>query len=160
MTVPVNGDAAVIELLNEVLTAELTAVNQYFLDAKMFDNWGYDRLGHRFRDESIGEMKDADELIERILYLDGHPNVQRLGNIQTGESTLEKLELALQLERAAIERLNRGIALCVERADNGSRELLEDILEGEEDHADWIEVQLELIRQLGDVHYQAQQIHD
>ena len=155
-----NGDAEVIELLNEVLTAELTAVNQYFLDAKMFDNWGYTRLGHRFRDESIGEMKDADELIERILYLDGHPNVQRLGNIQTGESTLEKLELALQLERAAIELLNRGIALCVERADNGSRELLEDILEGEEDHADWIEVQLELIRQLGDVHYQAQQIHD
>jgi bacterioferritin len=156
----VNGDAEVIELLNEVLTAELTAVNQYFLDAKMFDNWGYTRLGHRFRDESIGEMKDADELIERILYLDGHPNVQRLGNIQTGESTQEKLELALQLERAAIERLKRGIALCVDRADNGSRELLEDILEGEEDHADWIEVQLELIRQLGDLHYQAQQIHD
>ena len=90
-----NGDPAVIELLNEVLTAELTAVNQYFLDAKMFDNWGYDRLGHRFRDESIGEMKDADELIERILYLDGHPNVQRLGNIQTGETAHEKFELAL-----------------------------------------------------------------
>jgi bacterioferritin len=154
------GDAAVIELLNEVLTAELTAVNQYFLDAKMFDNWGYARLGRRFREESIGEMKDADELIERILYLDGHPNVQRLGSIATGESTLEKLELSLQLERAAIERLNRGIALCLERGDNGSRDLLEEILEGEEEHADWLEVQLELIRQLGDVHYQAQQIHD
>ena len=157
---PVNGDPAVIELLNEVLTAELTAVNQYFLDAKMFDNWGYDRLGHRFRDESIGEMKDADELIERILYLDGHPNVQRLGNIQTGETAHEKFELALQLERAAIERLNRGIALCVDRGDNGSRELLDDILKGEEDHADWLEVQLALIQHLGENHYLAQQIHE
>jgi bacterioferritin len=154
------GDSAVIELLNEVLTAELTAVNQYFLDAKMFDNWGYARLGKRFLDESIGEMKDADALIERILYLDGHPNVQRLGTIATGETTLEKFELALQLERAAIERLNRGIALCLDKADNGSRDLLEEILEGEEEHADWLEVQLELIRQLGEVHYQAQQIHD
>jgi len=99
-------------------------------------------------------------LIERILYLDGHPNVQRLGSIATGETTLEKFELALQLERAAIERLNRGIALCLEKADNGSRDLLEEILEGEEEHADWLEVQLELIRQLGEVHYQAQQIHD
>jgi len=153
------GDDAVIELLNEVLTAELTAVNRYFLDAKMFDNWGYARLGRRFREESIGEMKDADELIERILYLDSHPNVQRLGNIATGETTLEKFELALQLERAAIERLNRGIALCLDKADNGSRDLLEEILEGEEEHADWLEVQLELIRQLGEVHYQAQQIH-
>jgi bacterioferritin len=156
----VNGDDAVIELLNEVLTAELTAVNQYFLDAKMFDNWGYARLGRRFREESIGEMKDADELIERILYLNGHPNVQRLGSIATGESTLEKLQLALQLERPAIERLNRGIALCLERGDNGRRDLLEEILEGEEEHADWLEVQLELILPLGDVHYQAQQIHD
>jgi bacterioferritin len=153
------GDQQVIELLNEVLTAELTAVNQYFLDAKMFDNWGYARLGGRFRDESIGEMKDADELIERILYLDGHPNVQRLGNIATGESTLEKLELALQLERAAIERLNRGIALCLERGDNGTRELLDEILKGEEEHADWLEVQLELIGHLGELHYLAQQIH-
>jgi bacterioferritin len=154
------GDAALIELLNEVLTAELTAVNQYFLDAKMFDNWGYVRLGRRFREESIGEMKDADALIERILYLDGHPNVQRLGNIATGETTLEKFELALQLERAAIERLNRGIALCLDKADNGTRDLLEEILEGEEEHADWLEVQLELIRQLGEVHYLSQQIHD
>jgi bacterioferritin len=153
------GDQQVIELLNEVLTAELTAVNQYFLDAKMFDNWGYARLGGRFRDESIGEMRDADELIERILYLDGHPNVQRLGNIATGESTLEKLELALQLERAAIERLNRGIALCLERGDNGTRELLDEILKGEEEHADWLEVQLELIGHLGELHYLAQQIH-
>jgi bacterioferritin len=152
------GNEGVIELLNEVLTAELTAVNQYFLDAKMFDNWGYERLGQKFRDESIGEMKDADELIERILYLEGHPNVQRLGTVQVGETATEKLTLGLDLERQAIARLNRGIALCVERDDNGTRELLEGILTGEEDHADWLETQLELVRQLGDAHYLAQQV--
>ena len=152
------GSEDVIELLNEVLTAELTAVNQYFLDAKMFDNWGYERLGQRFRDESIGEMKDADELIERILYLEGHPNLQRLGTVRVGETTPEKLTLGLDLERQAIVRLNRGIALCVAQDDNGTRELLEEILTGEEDHADWIETQLELVRQLGDAHYLAQQV--
>ena len=154
------GDADVIELLNEVLTAELTAVNQYFLDAKMYSNWGYERLGAKFRDESIDEMKDADELIARILYLDGMPNVQRLGAVRVGETPLEKLNLALELEREAIERLNRGIALCTERGDNGSRDLLEDILEGEEEHADWLESQLELVNQVGEAHYLAQQIRD
>jgi bacterioferritin len=154
------GHDDIIELLNEVLTAELTAVNQYFLDAKMMSNWGYDRLGSKFRDESIDEMKDADELIERILYLDGMPNLQRLSTIRVGETAPEKLALALELEKEAIERLNRGIALCVERGDNGSRELLEKILTGEEDHADWLESQLELIRQLGEPHYLAQQIRE
>jgi bacterioferritin len=152
------GSEDVIELLNEVLTAELTAVNQYFLDAKMFDNWGYERLGQRFRDESIGEMKDADELIERILYLEGHPNLQRLGTVRVGETATEKLTLGLDLERQAIVRLNRGIALCVAQDDNGTRELLEEILTGEEDHADWLKTQLELVRQLGDAHYLAQQV--
>jgi bacterioferritin len=154
----VQGDEQVLELLNEVLTAELTAINQYFLDAKMFDNWGYDHLGERFRSESIDEMKDAEQLIERILYLDGHPNVQRLGTIGIGETASEKLTLALELETEAILRLNRGIALSTERADNGSRELLEDILEGEESHADWLETQLALIGQIGEAHYLAQQI--
>jgi bacterioferritin len=154
------GDPRILELLNEVLTAELTAVNQYFLDAKMFDNWGYDRLAERFRSESIDEMKDADHLIERLLYLDGHPNLQRLGTIRTGEDAAEKLALALTLEKEAIARLNGGIALCVERGDNGTRDLLADILEGEEEHADWLESQLSLIDQLGQAHYLAQQIHD
>jgi len=154
------GDGQVLELLNEVLTGELTAVNQYFLDAKMFDNWGYAHLGERFRSESIGEMKDADRLIQRILYLEGHPNVQRLGNVQIGETASEKLTLALELEREAILRLNRGIALSVERADNGTRDLLEDILKGEEGHADWLETQLALIGQIGEAHYLAQQIRD
>jgi bacterioferritin len=152
------GNEQVVELLNDVLTAELTAVNQYFLDAKMFDNWGYDRLAERFRVESISEMKDADELIERILYLDGHPNVQRLGNIRTGETAAEKLTLALELENEAIGRLNAGIERCVADGDNGTRALLESILGGEEGHADWLESQLALIAQVGDAHYLAQQI--
>ena len=155
-----HGDFEIIDLLNEVLTAELTAVNQYFLDAKMYDNWGYERLAERFRSESIDEMKDADHLIERLLYLEGHPNLQRLGTIRTGESPVEKLSLALTLEQEAIARLNPGIAHCVERGDNGTRDLLAEILEGEEDHADWLESQLSLVEQLGEAHYLAQQIRD
>jgi bacterioferritin len=155
-----NGHADIIELLNDVLTAELTAINQYFVDAKMFQNWGYQRLGKRFRDESVDEMHDADKLIERILYLEGLPNLQRLGTVRVGETPVEKLQLALDLEREAIDRLNQGIARCVELSDNGSRELLESILLGEESHADWLESQLELVRQLGDANYLAQHIHD
>jgi bacterioferritin len=152
------GDDEIIELLNEVLTAELTAINQYFVDAKMLANWGYERLGERFHHESIDEMKDADALIERILYLDGTPNLQRLGSVRVGETAVEKLELALELEKAAIDRLNAGIAACVAKADNGSRDLLARILGGEEEHADWLESQLELVRQVGEAHYLAQQI--
>jgi bacterioferritin len=154
------GSPRVIELLNDVLTAELTAVNQYFIHAKMCDNWGYARLGKHHRDESIGEMKDADELIERILYLEGVPNMQRLGTVMVGETVLEQLNLDLQTERDAIDRLNRGIALCVEEGDNGSRDLLEDILEGEEDHADWLETQLHAISEVGEANYLAQQLYD
>ena len=153
------GNDEIIELLNEVLTAELTAVNQYFVDAKMIGNWGYERLAAKFREDSIDEMRDADELIERILYLDGMPNLQRLDALRVGETVPEKLRASLDLEREAIERLNRGIAACTERGDNGSRELLEKILAGEEEHADWVETQLELIHQVGEVHYLAQQIH-
>jgi bacterioferritin len=154
------ADDGIIELLNEVLTAELTAINQYFIDAKMFGNWGLDRLAARFRHESIDEMKDADELIERILYLDGVPNMQRLGTVLVGETPTEKFEAALELEKAAIERLNRGIALCLERGDNGTRELLERILEGEEHHADWLETQLGLVERLGAELYLSQQLRD
>jgi bacterioferritin len=154
------GEDEVIDLLNEVLTAELTAINQYFLDAMMFEHWGYERLEKRFRDESIGEMNDSESLIKRILYLEGHPNLQRLGSVRTGENATEKLTLALDLEREAILRLNNGIALCTRHNDNGSRDLLEDILEGEEEYADWLESQLEAIGQIGDAHYLAQQLHD
>jgi bacterioferritin len=156
----VDGSPAIIELLNDVLTNELTSVNQYFLDAKMCANWGYDRLAEKFQHESIEEMKDADKLIERILYLEGHPNLQRLGTVRVGETVPEKLALAFDLEKGAIDRLNEGIALCVAEGDNGSRELLDDILSGEEEHADWIETQLELIRQVGEAHYLAQQIRE
>ena len=142
------------------LRSSLTAINQYFVDAKMCANWGYDRLASHFHDESIDEMKDADALIERILYLEGLPNLQRLGVVRVGETVPEQLALALDLEREAIERLNNGIALCLAKEEAGSRELLEHILQGEEDHADWLETQLELIRQIGDAHYLAQQVHD
>src|SRR3954452_12700736 len=152
------GDQAIIDLLNEVLTGELTSVNQYFADAKMCANWGYERLADKFREESIGEMKDADVLIDRILYLDGIPNLQRLGSVRIGETVPEKLRLALDLERTAIERLNSGIETCIGAGDHGSRELLDHILEGEEAHADWVETQLELLRQIGEAHYLAQQI--
>ena len=154
------GEDAIIDLLNEVLTAELTAVNQYFLDAKMCANWGYDRLASQFREESIGEMKDADALIERILYLEGLPNLQRLSVVRVGETVPEQITLALDLEREAIERLNNGIRLCLDRGDSGTRDLLEDILEGEEEHADWLETQLELIAQVGEALYLAEQIRD
>lgn len=152
------GDAGIIELLNDCLTAELTAINQYFLDAKMCANWGYERLAEQFRAESIDEMKDAEVLIDRILYLEGVPNVQRLGNVRVGETVKEKFEAALDLEKAAISRLNAGIARCTASGDNGSRELLEKILVGEEHHADWLETQLELIGQIGDAHFLAQQV--
>jgi bacterioferritin len=150
----------ILEILNGVLTGELTSINQYFVDAKMLDNWGYERLGKHFHDESIDEMKDADELIERILYLDGVPNVQRLSSVRIGETAVEKFEAALALEVEAIERLNRGIARCAELGDNGTRDLLAGILHGEEEHADWVKTQLELVRQLGEGAYLSQQIHD
>jgi bacterioferritin len=156
----VQGDAQVIEVLNEVLTAELTAVNQYFLDARMLDNWGIKRLGKKFYDDSIDEMKDADELIERILFLDGMPNVQRLGAVRIGETPVEKLRLALDVEREAIDRLRSGIAKCFERGDHGSRELLEKILAGEEEHADWLETQLDAVERIGEQLYLAEQLHD
>ena len=154
------GDSAIIELLNEVLTAELTSINQYFVDAKMLSNWGYARLAEHYHDESIDEMKDADVLIERILYLDGVPNLQRLSPVRVGESPAEKLELALDLERESIVRLNQGMVTCIERGDNGSRDLLARILEGEEEHADWLETQLGLIELLGETAYLAQQIRE
>jgi bacterioferritin len=154
------GNEAVLEFLNDVLTAELTAINQYFIDSKMMANWGYQRLADKVRADSIDEMGDAEKLIDRILYLDGVPNLQRLGSVRVGETVPEKLALALQVETEAIDRLNRGIALCTQVGDNGSREVAETILAGEEEHADWLETQLELIRQVGEANYLAQQIGD
>ncbi len=153
------GNPEIIELLNEVLTAELTAINQYFIHAKMCSNWGYERLAEKVRDESIDEMKHAETLVERILYFDGVPNLQRLLPLAVGETPVEQFENDLAVERAAIERLNRGIAACVAAGDNGTRGMLEDILRSEEEHADWLETQLESIRQLGVTAYLAEQLH-
>ena len=152
------GNPGIVELLNDVLTAELTAINQYFIHAKMQDNWGYGRLAEASREESIDEMKHAEKIIERILYLDGVPNLQRLGSLRVGESAVEQLRLDLELEREAIPRLNAGIAAAVAVGDNGTRELLEAILTDEEEHADWLETQLTLVEQVGEAHYLAQQI--
>jgi len=152
------GDEDVIELLNDVLTGELTAINQYFVDTRMQTNWGYERLAARVREESMEETHDAETLIDRILYLEGVPNLQRLGTIRIGETVPEQLALALEQEIAAIRRLNEGIELCSERADDGSRELLETILAGEEQHAAWLETQLRLLKTLGEAVYLAQQI--
>jgi bacterioferritin len=154
------GNDDIIELLNEVLTAELTAVNQYFLHAKMMDNWGYRRLGRHTRDESIDEMKHAEVVAERILYFEGIPNFQRLFPLRIGETVPEQFRSDLELEHTAVERLNRGIAAAREAGDNGTRDLLERILVSEEEHIDWLETQLETIAQIGTEHYLAQQLHD
>lgn len=152
------GDPGVIEILNDVLTAELTAVNQYFVHAKMCQNWGYHRLADHVRHESIDEMKHADRIIDRILFLEGVPNMQRLFPVRVGETVPEQFESDLQLEYTAVKRLNDGIAACVAAGDNTSRHLLEEILVSEEEHADWLEAQLELIRQVGEQNYLAQQL--
>ncbi|HYS79290.1 MAG TPA: bacterioferritin [Anaeromyxobacteraceae bacterium] len=152
------GSQKVIDLLNEVLTNELTAINQYFLHARMCENWGYDRLWHKVRAESIDEMKHADKVIERILYLEGLPNVQRLGKVNIGQTVDEQLKVDLALEAAAIPVLNRGIELCRAEGDNGTADLLEDVLEDEEEHANWLEAQLTLIQQAGLQNYLAEQI--
>jgi bacterioferritin len=150
----------IIELLNEVLTAELTAVNQYFGHSRMQKNWGFERLADHSYHESIDEMKHADSLIERILYLEGLPNLQRLGSVRLGEDPIEQLRLDLELEREAVERFNRGIALSVELADNGTRDMLEEMLTSEEEHVDWLETQLDAVQRLGAELYLSQQMHD
>ena len=147
------GDTEVIRHLNAVLTNELTAINQYFLHARMWKNWGFESLAEKEYKESIDEMKHADKLIERILFLDGLPNLQNLGKLMIGESPREALACDLQLEMLAVPDLKNGIAHCEQVGDYVSRELLEDILESEEEHIDWLETQLGLINSLGEVPY-------
>ena len=154
------GDPAIIEALNEILTAELTAINQYFVHAKMCENWGYKRLAKKKWDESIDEMKDADRIIERILYLDGTPNMQRLSPVRVGEDPIEQHKLDLEMELAAVERYNKAIALAREKGDNGTREMLEDHLTSEEDSVDWLEAQLHLVEEVGTEGYLAEMINE
>ena len=153
------GDAHVIEALNDVLTAELTAINQYFVHAKMCDNWGYQRLASKKREESIEEMKHADDVIERILFLDGVPNMQRLSPVRVGEEPVEQHQVDLELELEAVGRINEAIALCRDKGDNGTRELLDDILKDEEESVDWLEAQLHLVEEVGRERYLAEQIN-
>ena len=152
------GDAEVLDALNEILTSELTAINQYFIHYKMCQNWGYKRLAKKKREESIEEMKHADKVIERILFLDGVPNMQRLSPVSVGEDPIEQHKLDLQLELDAYKRLNDAIALCVASADNGTRDLLEGILREEEESIDWHEAQLHLVQEVGAQNYLSQQI--
>ena len=132
---------SVVRVLNEVLCGELTAINQYFLHAEMCKDWGYDRLYKIVRKESIDEMKHAETLMERILYLGGIPNVQKLDKINIGETVKEQLVSDLALENLALPRLNKGIEVCRDENDNGTRQLLEEILRSEEEHVDWLEAQ-------------------
>jgi len=153
------GRPEIIELLNEILTAELTAINQYFAHAKMQENWGYLRLAEHTRAESIDEMKHAESVIERILYYEGTPNLQRLGPVRVGETVPEQFRLDLAVEYEALERFNRGIALVRDTGDNGTRELLARMLVEEEHHTDYLETQLALIESIGEAHYLAQHLN-
>ena len=153
------GDVKIIEALNDVLAAELTAINQYFIHHKMCEDWGYKRLSDKKREESIEEMRHADKIIERILFLDGIPNMQHMNPVRVGEDPIEQHRLDLQLELEAVGRLNIGITLAREKSDNGSRELFEEILKDEEESVDWHEAQLHLVTEVGRERYLAEMIN-
>jgi len=152
------GDTKVIQLLNEVLTGELTAINQYFLHARMCKEWGYMSLAEKVRAESIDEMKHAQDLIDRVLFLEGLPNVQKLDPINIGENVQEQLVSDLALEMKAIPRLRDAIKACYDANDHASRELLEHILVDEEEHVDWLESQLQIVKDVGIENYLAEQL--
>ena len=154
------GDPKVIEALNLILTGELTAINQYFLHARMLKNWGYERIGNIVHKESIDEMKHAQALTDRVLFLEGIPNLQKLGKLNIGETVPEQFEADLKLEHEAMTNLKAAIKICFEATDHTTRELFEHILEDEEKHVDWLETQLGLIKDLGKEVYLAQQIHE
>ena len=150
----------VIDLLNKLLTEELTVINQYFLHAKMCKNWGYERLHHHVLDRSYGEMKDAQKVIDHILYLDGLPNMQRLGTVKIGETVPEQLKADLDKEKSMVKMLTEGIQHCVKVGDFTTRHMLEDMVADEEEHIDWIETQLETIKQVGLENYLSEQIRE
>jgi bacterioferritin len=152
------GDPDVIAVLGDVLAAELTAINQYFVHSKMCANWGYEKLAKKKREESIEEMKDAEAIMDRILYFDGIPNMQRMNPVKVGEDPVEQHKVDLALEVEAVARLNKGIAVCRDKGDNGTRELLERILKGEEHSIEWLESQLHVVADIGRELYLAEQL--
>ena len=152
------GDPRIIDLLNQVLRKELTGINQYFIHSRMCANWGYDRLAKKKREESIEEMKDAEAIMDRILYFDGIPNMQRMNPVKVGEDPVEQHKVDLALEVEAVARLNKGIAVCRDKGDNGTRELLERILKGEEHSIEWLESQLHVVADIGRELYLAEQL--
>ena len=152
------GNKQVIDALNDVLAGELTSINQYFLHARTLDNWGYKALGAKVYKESIEEMHHAQKIIDRVLFLEGLPNVQKLNKINIGQTVPEQFQSDLVLEKDGWERLKNGIKLCLSVEDHVSRELFEEILKDTEEHIDWLETQLGLIKQLGQEHYLAHQM--
>lgn len=154
------GDPDIITALNAILTGELTAINQYFVHYKMLENWGYHRIAKKKREESMEEMKHADSIIARILYLEGVPNLQRLSSVRVGEEPVEMHRLDLDLEKEAVKRLNDTIIMCGDKRDGGTRVLLEHVLKQEEDSIDWLEAQLTIVKDIGRERYLAEQLHD
>lgn len=152
------GSPKIIEFLNEALSAELAAINQYFAHSKLCENWGWQRLAEKYREESIEEMRDAEHLMDRIILLDGLPNMQRIDSVRVGETVREQLEVDRDLEMAAIDRYRRGVVLALEEGDPGTRELLERLVVGEEEHLDWIDTQLSMIDDIGIELYTQHQI--
>ena len=154
------GSPEIIDFLNEALAAEVTAINQYFVNSKVCEDWGWTRLAAKMREESIEEMHDAEKLMDRILYLDGMPRLESLSSVRAGRTVEEQMENDRQLEVAAIDRYRRGVALAEEQSDVGTRELLEHLLVGEEEHLDWIETQQTMIADIGIQRYLQSQIGD
>jgi bacterioferritin len=152
------GSPRIVDLLNKLLSLELRAINQYFLHYKMCENWGYERMAAKFRSQSMAEMTDAEEIIDRVLYFDGLPNLQRFDAFEVGETVAEQLQLALETEKDAVEQITALMTACLEEGDTGTREFLAPKLLDEQTHISWIESQLTLVQQIGEANYLTQQV--